>query len=257
MTTLPRLALCVVLVAGCSRPADEPATAFEDGPLPDGPGTRVLFIGNSQTGYNHLHAVVQAMAKAGGKPILQRRAVQAGTSLQDHLDRGAAQKKLASEKWDVVVLQQGASVDETSRAELKAAAVEWGKLVRDRGAKPVLFMVWPLRGTADGFDLVSKSYREAGAAAGCDVFAAGEAWDAALKDDPTLPLYDPDGRHPAPAGSYLAGLIITHGLVGVRPDVVPAKLALGGKEKLEIPEEVAVKLRRAATTVIDRAAPPK
>lgn len=259
MTALPRLALLLLApLAGCAsgKPTGAAHVAPDDGPLPDGPGTRVLFIGNSQTGYNNLPAVVEAMAKAGGQRVLQRRYVVANTSLQDHLDRGAAGQKLASEKWDFVVLQQGASAHPSSQAEIKRSAAEWGKLVRERGAKPALFMVWPVRGHPNGFEQVSKSYRGAAEAAQGVVFAAGEAWDAALKDDPTLPLYDPDGSHPAAAGSYLAGLVITHGLVGVRPDAVPAKLDLGG-ETLEVPEDIAAKLRRAAATVLDRTAPAK
>lgn len=245
----------LALLAGCSKPASTPpaVASIPYEPLPDGPGTRVLFIGNSHTFTHNLPGMVEAMAKAGGKHVLQRSWAQGGTSLRDHLDRDAA-KLLTRDKWDYVVLQQGASSLPESRADLKASAIEWARLVRAKGAKPVLYMVWPRNAQADGFALVSKSYREAGEAADCAVFAAGEAWNAALKDDPQLPLYSIDGNHADPAGTYLAALVVTHGLVGVRPDAVPSTLDLGDVGPVEIPEGVAAKLRRAATAVIDRAA---
>jgi hypothetical protein len=254
MTT--RWVLLLALLAGCSKPASTPPAVTsvpQYAALPEGAGTRVLFIGNSHTASNSLPAVVEAMAKAGGKRVLQRNHISGNTSLQDHLDRGAA-KLLEAEKWDFVVLQQGPSSQPSSRAEIKVSAGEWGRQIRERGAKPALFMVWPVKGQANGFALVSQSYRVGAEAAGGVVFAAGEAWDAALKDDPELTLYAQDGSHAAPAGSYLAGLVITHGLVGVRPDAVPAKLDLGELGEMDIPEAVAMKLRRAATVVIDRPA---
>jgi hypothetical protein len=257
----PRAVLVLLLAvgAGCRGNPNSGATGGspQNSPLPDGPGTRVLFIGNSHTGANNLPAVVEAMAKAAGRRVLQRRVIMAGTSLQDHLNRGAAQQVLTGEKWDFVVLQQGPSSLPASREELKQSAGEWGRLIRAHGAKPAFFMVWPVKGQPNGFELVARSYREGAASAEGVVFAAGEAWQAALADDPTLPLYESDGSHATEAGSYLAGLVITHGLVGVRPAAVPAKLDLGGGYSLEVPEALAAKLRRAAESVLDRTSPAK
>jgi hypothetical protein len=39
----------------------------------------------------------------------------------------------------------------------------------------------------------------------------------ALSTDPDLPLYAPDGKHPAAMGSYLAALTIYRGLTGREP----------------------------------------
>jgi hypothetical protein len=55
------------------------------------------------------------------------------------------------------------------------------------------------------------------------VVPVGIAWKLALQADPMLPLYGPDGYHPAPAGTLLAALTIYERLAGrdVR-DIAPA-----------------------------------
>src|SRR5437868_1227446 len=71
---------------------------------------RVLFIGNSLTYSNDLPAMVAALAKSAGKrPLVFQSVVEGGFSLEDHWDRGDAQRAIAQGKWDVVVLQQGPS----------------------------------------------------------------------------------------------------------------------------------------------------
>jgi hypothetical protein len=59
------------------------------------------------------------------------------------------------------------------------------------------------------------------------VVAVGDAWGSALKSDISLSLYQGDGSHPSPAGTYLAALMFYHFLthnqvdqVGYLPDDV-------------------------------------
>jgi hypothetical protein len=68
-----------------------------------------------------------------------------------------------------------------------------------------------------------------------------------------MPLYEPDKLHPTQAGSYLAALVITHGLTGVPPNAIPASLTLAnGGLILALPEEQAKMLRQAAEKVLAR-----
>jgi hypothetical protein len=75
-------------------------------------------------------------------------------------------------------------------------------------------MVWPSGGSSSGFDAVRLSYQAAATAVNGLFLPAGAAWQIALKDDPSLPLYGGDNFHPAPLGSYLAAVTIYEGLTG-------------------------------------------
>jgi hypothetical protein len=53
------------------------------------------------------------------------------------------------------------------------------------------------------------------------LFPVGEAWRAAWRRDPTVPLYGPDGFHPTPTATYLAALVIYQQVSGRAPVGLP------------------------------------
>jgi hypothetical protein len=210
---------------------------------------RVLFVGNSLTASNDVPGMVQALATAGGVPV-QVHSTSSGGSLEDQWAAGE-QGLLGEARWDFVVLQQGPSTRPESQSNLKEWAARWADEARRHGATPVLYMVWPFQHQGDaGFALASGSYRAAAEAAKARVLPAGDAWREALRRDPGLPLYSADKLHPTEAGSYLAALVIAHGLTGVRPETAPARLILRSGRVVEVPEDRVQALRQAAGAVI-------
>lgn len=53
---------------------------------------------------------------------------------------------------------------------------------------------------------------------------AGLAWDSALKEDPTLRLYQEDGNHPSELGTYLSVCVFYASLTGRNPEALPGEL---------------------------------
>lgn len=209
-------------------------------------GLRVLFIGNSLTYTNDLPSIIEAVAEAAGqKRFVHKSVVFANYSLEDHWNQGDARKALADKKWDIVVLQQGPSASTEGRALLLEYSRRFADLIRNAGAKPALYMVWPSTSRAGDFDGVSESYRLAAQEVKGMLFPAGEAWRAAWRRDAKLALYSPDGLHPTLAGSYLAALVIYEQLYGQLPDKMPAHLKLRSSV-IELPETQVEMLRAAA-----------
>jgi hypothetical protein len=242
--------LVLLAAAGCGDGAGPQPRVNPTEPVvtvpPDGPGLRVLFVGNSLTAGGDVPGMVRAMAEAGGVTLHPQAVLLPGANLEDQWTAGNSRKLLAAARWDFVVLQQGPSSLPDSQADLKQWAATWADEVRKHGATPALYMVWPYRGQKDGFELVSKSYRTAAEGAKARVLPAGEAWREALRYDPALPLYSGDNLHAEPAGSYLAALVIARGLTGIDLQAVPARLTLASGQVVEVPEEQAAHLRRAA-----------
>jgi hypothetical protein len=237
-------------LGGCTSKASQHISEADGGlVLPDGPAVRVLFLGNSLTAGNGLPAVVQAVAAAGGVRLEYESCTLGDTSLEDHWQSGRSREMLSAQHWDFLVLQQGPSSRPESQVNLREWAQTWADEARRCGTKPALYMVWPFQGQAKGFELVSQSYRAAAKASGCQILAAGDAWNEALQIDPQLPLYQSDRLHPTNAGSYLAALVIAQGLTGIDPDAIPARLTLAHGPELVIPEEQANVLREAAARV--------
>jgi hypothetical protein len=210
---------------------------------------RVLFLGNSLTAANDLPNMVQAMAASGGVKLTYKAITQGGFNLEDHWNDRQSLPTLKVEQWDYLVLQQGPSSLPESQADLKKWAKIWADESRKYGTKPFLYMVWPFQNQANGFKLVSQSYRNAANNCGSGILPAGEAWEMSLHQHPTIDLYLSDRLHPTLAGSYLAALVITHGIAGVPPGNAPTQTNLSNGRAFSLPEKVANELRSTASKV--------
>jgi len=175
---------------------------------------RVLFIGNSLTYANDLPAIVAAIGQAEGHPIACDVVAAPDFSLEDHWQRGEARAAIARGGWTTVVLQQGPSALMESRALLVDYTKRFDREIRKAGASTALYMVWPSRQRRGDFPGTSASYAAAARAVGGQLFPVGDAWREAWRIDGRLALYGPDGFHPSPLGSALAGLVIFQGLTG-------------------------------------------
>lgn len=237
----PTLALALALLpshaAGQDGGSTEPASP---------PPLRVLFVGNSLTIFNHLPGMVTAVSRlTGGRAIDAESVSRPGTGLEDHWGLPETREALQRGGWDVVVLQQGPSATE-GRPSLLEYGRRFAGEIRRAGAEPAFYMVWPSRARFGDFDGVSLSYRTAAESTGATLLAAGDAWRRAWALDPDLELYGGDGFHPSPLGSLLAALVIVRGITGRLPASLPGRLTLATGASLEVPEETAGLLLRAA-----------
>jgi hypothetical protein len=188
-------------------------SAASDSP-PEG-DLRVLFIGNSLTEVNDLPGLVSTIADSAGGPRVTVEAVDfGGASLEDHWNRTEARDAIERGGWDVVVLQQGPSALPESRVLLLDYAGRFAELIRAAGARPALYMVWPQLYREGDWDAVTECYAAAARSVDGLILPAGEALREARRRRPTLELFQGDGFHPTPTGSYLAALVIYAGLTG-------------------------------------------
>lgn len=176
---------------------------------------RILFIGNSLTYSNDLPRMVRNVAAHGTDVAVQTETLAfPDFSLEDHWNDGRARRALESGHWTIVVMQQGPSASAEGRQVLRDYASKFAALGKIRGARSALYTVWPSRSRLSDLDAVIESHRLAAQDAGAGIVPVGVAWRAALREDPSLPLYADDGFHPSRAGTYLAALVFREWLTG-------------------------------------------
>jgi len=188
------------------------------------PNARVLFIGNSLTFANNLPAMIEAVtAQAGFKGRIRCQAVALPNSgLQEHWHDGRALSALRNgTRWTHVVLQQGPTSMPDSRRILREFAGKFAFEARSIGAKVVIFSPWTPRDRLEFMDAVLESHHLAAEDVKGILVPVGEGWRAALRVDPSLPLYGRDDFHPSPAGSYVAALMFFERLAGRSPVGLP------------------------------------
>jgi hypothetical protein len=216
MPTLLQAALALVLLGGCATGESTPR------------GTRILFVGNSLTYTNDVPAIVEELARSAGQPVETATIAYPNYSLADHLAAGEAARRIGSEHWDFIVLQQGPSALPESRIELTASTRQFAALAEPRQARIGLFAVWPASDRRSAFDSVSMSYQAAATAVDGAFFPVGNAWQFAWERAPALALYGADGFHPAPLGSLLAALVIYRGIVQHPIGPLPPTITING-----------------------------
>ena len=212
MTRITRRNALATALAACSTTAaaQEPSAA------------RVLFIGNSLTYVNDLPRVVRSLYAIAGLQLATETVAKPNFSLGDHWDDREAQLAFRRGVWCTVVLQQGPSSREDSRAMLRDAVRRFAPLIAEVRATPALFSAWPHRRRLEDFQRASESYALAAADVNGILLPVADAWREAFRLVPSLDLYAPDGLHPSPHGTLLAALVILGALTRQSPTLLPA-----------------------------------
>ncbi|MBC7843375.1 MAG: SGNH/GDSL hydrolase family protein [Gemmatimonadaceae bacterium] len=231
--------LSIVSLMGCLPKADVLA------PLPDG-GIRVLFVGNSLTYFNNLPGTLIDLALTTGDTINSVVVAFPDYALVDHLRQGSAVQVIAGTSWNFVVLQQGPSSVQVNRDSLIEMTRLFDGPIRRAGARTSLFSVWPQTGNAATFPRAIESYQLAATAVGGVYLPVGAAWQVALAEDATIPLYDGDGLHPSPLGTYLAALVMYERFTFKDCRLLPAQAVVDNRVLTDVPERVVRRLQEIA-----------
>jgi hypothetical protein len=218
--------------ASGSSPAPPPSPAVAD--------VTLLFMGNSHTSVNDVPGMVAAMVRAA-RP---GRAVQAEEApgwmfLEERAVDPASLERLQNRRWSFVVLQAQKYSSSGLFEYSIDGAVALARMARTAGAVPILFPEWPRRDVAETQRIYDLHVSIARLEPAC-VAPIGHAWDLALARHPGLVLHAPDGNHSAPAGAFLAALMIATTMTGTPPDTLP-ELA-----QLNVAPDVQAKLRAVA-----------
>lgn len=219
--------LLLPVVAGCLNVIIDPVPPIE--PLSPG-GHHVLFIGNSLTYTNDLPGTVAYLATSVGDTIRTVSVALPNFAVIDHaLGLSNAVDVIKSQPWEFVVLQQGPTTTLVNRDTLIIATKALDPFVKSAGGKTAQLMTWPSSDSPNLFAAVRASSQAAASSVAGGVFIpAGDAWRAALEEDPSIPLYGSDGYHPGALGTYLAALVVYEKVTGHDARLLPGIAVVGG-----------------------------
>lgn len=190
--------------------------AQPNSPLGEEP-LRVLFLGNSYTYFNEMPAMVMALANAQpGRRLEVKSTTRGGATLEDLWNLTPALTDLRSGKWDVVVLQDQSTLGQSyvearwgvnDPAGLLRWTRFWNEEIQRKGAKPLLYLTWARKAHPEFQSGLNYAYSEAAREIGASIAPAGLAWQRIRQTQPQIELFDPDGSHPSPQGSYLTACV--------------------------------------------------
>tara|TARA_R110001632_G_scaffold231685_1_gene370712 strand:+ start:3254 stop:3943 length:690 start_codon:yes stop_codon:yes gene_type:complete len=173
---------------------------------------KILFLGNSLTYTNNLPEILEHIAEQYQININTESLCLPNYALIDHLDDGSFQKKIAKEKYDYVIVQQGPSSQQEGKTMLLRDGATIKALCSKYRAILGFFMVWPSKNYYFTFDKVIENHELAAKSNKALLFPVGSVWKEYNKEKNLESLYGSDRFHPSKAGIFLGALTIFHQL---------------------------------------------
>ncbi len=187
---------------------------------------KVLFIGNSYTGYNNLPQMVADAALSVGDTLIKDKHTPGGARLSDHASNATAMNKINSNDWDHVVLQEQSQLPSFGIGQVSNEVFPFAKIlcdsIRSNNActRPMFYMTWGRENgdqsncanlswlcTYEGMDsMLNLRYRMMGEDNEAYVSPVGAVWHYIRDNHPDIDLYTGDGSHPSIRGSYVAAI---------------------------------------------------
>lgn len=223
----PTLKPSIDAITGSSAQGETSDGSGELPPIPDGPATRVLFLGNSLTYSNGMPETIRRLAASDGLSLEFEQHTPGGRTLAEHATDPAVRDLVARGNWDVVVLQEQSVLPSLERSVVEDAVIQPLRVLsedirrRNPSARIVLYQT-PARqsgaldlvpdlaelGSYEGMQRrIIAGYATMARAIRGEIAPAGEAWRRVRQTRPTLELYA-DPTHPNRAGSYLIACVL-------------------------------------------------
>jgi hypothetical protein len=200
------------------------------------PVRRILFIGNSYTYYHAMPDMIPWIA-ASVKGEKFRYIVEAvtmgGAHLIDFAGKRDLLEKVARPGYDVLVLQDQSFVplnDAATRTDSVLAIQAFASAASKAGAAVLLYGTWPrragdaiykqsaaLQSPEDMQGYIDRHYALAAQSSGAQYLPVGNYRLRAVRQNPSLYLYENDGSHPNLQGSYFSALVLYRAISGNSP----------------------------------------
>lgn len=191
------------------------------------PPQKVLFIGNSYTYFWNLPQTVQAMAAEKEIDLTTRQSTSGGVHWGHHWrgERNLKTVQLIKEgEYDALVLQNH-SMSTFNRVD---SMFRFGQLLqelgKEKGARIYLYMTWAREWDPYMQKTIKEQYTKLAEKINAQIVPVGPAWERARQLRPGFPLYDDDGSHPSPLGTYLTACVFYGVFTGQSPVGLPNRL---------------------------------
>jgi len=207
----------------------------------------VLFVGNSYVYVNNLPEVFARVAAGAGQESPHVTVYAPGGQALASACVNATLLRILEQRFDVVILQEQSQIPAMAELDLRLrrasldACRKLSNQIRPRypDTTIILYQTWARHASAWAMQpkevagcganpeemqrRIDRWYAEAGRLIGARVAPVGDTWMANYHDAHPLMLHAADGSHPAPAGTYLAALV----LVGTVYDIPPVTRYFG------------------------------
>lgn len=189
---------------------------------------KVYFVGNSYTYYNNMPVMFRDFAAAKGDTVVYGMSAPGGYTFLQHCTDATTLAGIASQSWDIVVLQEQSQRPSFPPAQVATDVYPYARRLdsiihaNDTCTQTMFMMTWgrrngdamncgfyPVVCTYAGMQgRLRESYMQMTQDNNAVVAPMGAAWKIIIDSFPTIDLFIADSSHPSVAGSYLQACVM-------------------------------------------------
>jgi len=206
---------------------------------------KVLFIGNSHTFCNGLPFQVRELLRQTRPDSETVMCATGGMTLGWHSQQPETQMAIQFYEWDYIVLQEKTHPFDGYDVLLNDC-MSLLPYLQKTGAQILLYMTWAEKRFPANQAILDKAFTAVAKELRATLVPVSKAWQQLLRSAPEIELYDMDGEHANPTGSYLAACVFYSILEKHSPVGLPHKICVNGDELVNISQSDAEKIQQAA-----------
>jgi hypothetical protein len=206
---------------------------------------KILFIGNSHTFCHGLPFQVRELVRLNTPDVDTAMVATGGMTLGWHADQPETQMAIQYHAWDTIVLQQKSHPFDGYDG-LLSDCKSLLPYIRKTQAKILLFMTWAEKRIPANQAALDQAFMQVAQEIKATPVPVSKAWQSVLRSEPDIELYDTDGEHSSPAGSYLAACVFYSVIQRRSPVGLPPRICINGDELVNISHDHAERIQRAA-----------
>lgn len=224
---------CICFCLSCKSETEQKSNSIEENSRTLPEITRILFLGNSHTNRNDIPKTIQLMANSAGDSTYSHNETQPGYTLAQHCAREESMRTIDSLDWDFVIIQEQGGLQAFPETMIDTAVYPYTQTlidaIRRNNSKTVIILYmthayrdgvltfgdkdWaaadPIVSTYSGMqDRIRENVVNMSERFEVEVSPAGVLWKLFQDKYPNVNLFDTDGIHPLPNGSYLLACAI-------------------------------------------------
>jgi hypothetical protein len=188
---------------------------------------KILFIGNSHTFCNGLPFQVRELLHLSNPNVSVTMCATGGVTLGWHAEQPETQMAIKYDNWDYIVLQQKTHPFDGYEALLKDCK-SLLPFIRKTQAEILLFMTWAEKRFPANQDVLDQAFSQAAQEIHARLVPVSKAWQRIHQSEPGIELYDMDGEHASPNGSYLAACVFYAAILRSSPVGLPNRICVNG-----------------------------
>ena len=211
--------MLLIVVVSCDNDDETVMPTINEVPVNE--TISILFVGNSHTNYNSgLATHLEGFTSSFEIDVHAEIVAPNGFTLEQHIQSESTLSRIQNTDWDIIILQENTYRAAFETEEMKQSILAFSELFATSNTQVYLFKTWAYQDMPEMNNLLDIAYNESSVLSNFPIISIGSVWETFIATS-SINIYDDDGVHPNPNGTYLTSGLFFKKLFSDQ-DIIPS-----------------------------------